>query len=126
MKYLDHDRVLEQFLRITGMRAEDFSHTALLENAEGYVISHLCASADQLDDSGRAYCEYAAAAVAVYDYAFELCLKEKRVMSETGEVALKREDGGLLETAAELRANALRQLEQCGLAEYGDFAFIGV
>ena len=32
----------------------------------------------------------------------------------------------LLETAAELRANAFRQLEKCGLAEYGDFAFIGV
>lgn len=126
MKILDHDKVLAHFLRMTGMEAEDFSHAALFDNAESFLLSHLNVSGESLDAGQTALCEYAAAAVAVYDHAFELCLRERRVMSETGEVVLKREDRSALETAAELRQNAMRLLASAGIADIGDFAFMGV
>lgn len=126
MNYLNYDGVLAQFLRITGMRAEDFSHISLLENAENYVISHLSVTPETLTEDRLSACEYAAAAVAVYDYAFELCLKERRVMSDTGEVSAERADGSLIDTARAMREDALRQLAALGIAEHGGFAFMGV
>lgn len=126
MKYLDYDKTLNQFLRMTGIPMIEFSYADLLDTAEEYVISHLSESAENLSEIQLSACEYAAAAVAAYDYAFEVCLKDRRVMSDTGEVSLQKENRELIKTASELKKNALKQLTFFGIAELDDFAFLGV
>jgi hypothetical protein len=113
-------------MRITGMAASDFSQSAILENAADYIVSHLSVSPDTLNDRQLSLCEYAAAAVAVYDYSFELCIKKLPVMSENGEVSVQREDSALIDKARILRKNALDGLAAAGLSQLSDFAFMGV
>lgn len=126
MNYFNYDGVAENFMRITGISANDFAHSALLENAADYVVTHLSVSPESLNENQLLLCEYAAAAVAVYDYAFELCLKDRPVMSENGNVTLRNEDSSLLEKARLLRSEALNRLSAADLTEPQNFAFMGV
>ncbi|MCD8095929.1 MAG: hypothetical protein LUE12_07360 [Ruminococcus sp.] len=126
MQYLSFDNVKEIFLRTTGVSEDDFEHSQLLENAEDFVLSHLSVSYDELTSVQVSLCEYAAAAVAVYDYSFELYLRQQAVMSESGEVTLTRADKYQLEASGRMRSNALKQLYCAEIAEPKDFAFIKI
>ena len=126
MQYLDYDRVKSRFLSVTGMPAEEFSEGSIFDNAEQFVLSHLNKAPDELTEGELRLCEYAAAAVAVYDHSMILWLTERPVMSETGKVTAQREKGDILEAASELRREAFGQLTAAGIAAPLEFAFIGV
>ncbi len=127
MKYLDYEKVLAAFLRTTGISENEFRHSLLIENAEIFVISHLSVPPEQLTAEQLSLCEQAAAAVAVYDYTFELCLKRVPVMSENGEVTMKTlADRADLAAVRELRRDSLNRLVTAGIGSSESFAFIKV
>jgi hypothetical protein len=111
---------------MTGITAEEFSHSALICTGADYVIEHLLKSPEELDDGEKALCEYAAATAAVYDYSFELCIKQTRVMSGEGTVSLQRADRAVRDSAYAMRCAAFSRLAAAGLIRARDFAFMGV
>jgi hypothetical protein len=126
VEYLNYDSVLSHFLRLTGMTEVEFSHYTLVCNGADYVISRLCVNPDTLTDSQKSLCEYAAATAAVYDYSFELCLRKKEVMSDTGNVSLETADSKTIDAARTLRQSAFARLSAAGIAKPQNFAFMGV
>jgi hypothetical protein len=126
MEHLDYDRVKSRFLSVTGMSPEDFSEGSIFDNAETFVLSRLCIPPDQLTDPQRKLCEYAAAAVAVYDRSVTLCLSDRPVMSETGRVTAQREKQDVIRAAEQLRSEAFGQLAAAGIAKPQGMAFVGV
>ncbi len=127
MRYLGYEDILASFLRATGMKEEEFRHISLIETAEAFVLSHLNIEPEQLNDMQKILCEQAAAAVAVYDYCFELCLKERPVMSENGEVSIKCGCGAdALAAAKERRDDALSRLVKAKIGAPESFAFLMV
>lgn len=126
MEYLNYDRVKNRFLSVSGAHGEDFSDVGIFDIAEQYVLSRITVPPEKLDERGLKLCENAAAAVAVYDRCISLCLAERPVMSETGEVSVKCRDSGIISRAEQLRREAFIQLSAAGLAAPYDFAFMGV
>lgn len=126
MEYLSYERVKSRFLSVTGMPAEGLAEGSIFDNAEQFVISHLTVSPETLSEEQLKLCEYAAAAVAVYDHSMTLCLTERPVMSESGSVNIQREKQDIIAAAAQLRREAFGQLTAAGLAAPLDFAFVGV
>ncbi len=126
MDYLDYDRVKARFLSVTGMPAEEFSEGSIFDNAEQFVLSHITKAPGELTAGELRLCEYAAAAVAVYDHSVTLWLTERPVMDMTGKVSAQREKQDIVRAAAELRREAFGQLTAAGLAAPLEFAFIGV
>ena len=126
MEYLSYERVKSRFLSVTGMPAERLAEGSIFDNAEQFVISHLTVSPETLSEEQLKLCEYAAAAVAVYDHSMTLCLTERPVMSESGSVNIQREKQDIIAAAAQLRREAFGQLTAAGLAAPLDFAFVGV
>ena len=126
MEYLNYDRVKARFLSVTGMPADEFTEGSIFDNAEQFVLSHLSKPPEELDRHELKLCEYAAAAVAVYDHCMILRLTDRPVMSETGKVTAHREQKDIMQAAAELRREAFGQLTAAGIAAPLEFAFIEV
>lgn len=117
VKYLNFDNVKTVFMRTMGMEGEDFCHTDILENAEKLLLLKINRSGSALDSEQKELCEYAAACCAVYECSFEACLKEQAVMSENGEVKLKRAGTELVAAAELMRKNAFEKLAAAGLID---------
>ena len=126
MEYLDYENIVSEFLRITGLKQEQFEQESLISSGTAAVMFMLKVSADELTEFQRGLCEYAAAAVAAYRFAAEKCLTERPVMSENGEVSLSPCDIKAVQAAREVRERALRLLCTAGIADYGDFSFEAV
>ena len=126
MEGFDYYRIQEHFLRITGLKADEFDCGGLIEYAAKRLELTLNADISQLDGIRLDACEYAAAADAAFDHAFEECLRARAVMSENGEIHNKRADETLIEAAMKLRLNAHQRLVSLGLCKPESFAFIGV
>lgn len=126
MEYLDYDRTVSQFLRITGTSGGEFEHSALIENGIGAVVSRLKKDPAELDGEQLRHCEYAAAAVAAYEYAAEQCMKERPVMSENGSVSIRTGSLDAVKAAREIKRQAIDLLCVLGLADRGDFIFTAV
>lgn len=126
MAELSYDGIYEEFMRITGLSEDEFSYGSLIENASQYISSRLKSDIEELSEAQENLCVYAAAAVAVYDYAFEARLKRIQVLSENGSVISERPGTDIENTASKLRFTAIRQLASAGLTDPDDFAFIGV
>lgn len=126
MKYLNYDRIKSRFLAFTGSEAGKSVAAQLFDDAEEFVLEHLNVSPEQLDEGQKSLCEYAAAAVAVYDHSVMLSIAERPVMSKHGEVSIAAADSSVLSAASELRKEALERLSAAGLTEPHGFAFIGV
>ncbi len=126
MEYLDYGNIVDQFLRITGVKAEEFAQEALVGSGAASVMSMLTVSAGELTEFQLKLCEYAAAAVAAYRFVNERCLTSQPVMSENGTVSVRPGDEKAVKAACELRERSLRLLCTAGIADYGDFAFTAV
>ncbi|SDA11694.1 hypothetical protein SAMN02910447_00460 [Ruminococcus sp. YE71] len=126
MEYLDYENIVEQFLRITGLRSAEFAQEALIGSGAASVLSKLTVTAAELSEFQRGLCEYAAAAVAAYKYVTEKCVTERPVMSENGEVKMACGDLEAVKAARELREQAVRMLCVAGIADYGDFMFAAI
>lgn len=126
MEYLNFDRVRSRFLSVSGARGEDHSDVGVFDLAEEYVLGRINIPPEQLDGRGLKLCENAAAAVAVYDRCIALCLAERPVMSETGEVSVEYRDSRIISHAEQLVRDAFIALSAAGLAAPYDFAFMGV
>lgn len=126
MEYLDHDRTVSQFLRMTGISGCEFEHEALIENGASAVITRLRKDPSELEEDQLRKCEYAAAAIAAYEFAAEQCMKETPVMNENGKVSIRLGSVEAVRAAREIKRQAIDMLCLLGLAERGDFLFTAV
>lgn len=75
----------------------------------------------EIDQYQASCCEYAAAAQAAYEHAYEYASAERLAMSETGAVHRAQTGSSCIEAAKQLRDHAFAQL--AGIGEDPDFIF---
>ena len=120
---MDYDRIQQIFMDITGVDAEHFKYRQMIENGRQLVTSRLKVDVGSLDQVKIGCCEYAAAACAAYEYACADAATERPVMSENGEVVVRRGSAELADAMKKLRASAFDMLAAAGLTNGGGFAF---
>lgn len=123
---MDYDRIQQIFMDITGIDAEHFRYRQLIENGRQLVTSRLKLPISSLDPVRIGCCEYAAAACAAYEYACADAVSERPVMSENGEVVIKRGSADLADAMKKLRTSAFDLLTAAGIINGGGFAFKAV
>ena len=122
---MDLEDILEMFCDITGADGTDTSLTPLIMGGLELVQSRLTVDEETIDTTGIMCCEFAAAAAAAYEYVCIRADKETPVMSENGEVKIRRSFPELVKDMMKLRESAFGVLAAAGLISSG-FAFRAV
>lgn len=115
--------ITDIFQSISELPDEDIqNYSDTINDAKSFIEKKLIASPVKKDDIKR--CEYAAACVAYYDYTVLSLMKEKRGITLTGSATESLNLNQRLESARELRNNALISISD--LTEDMDFIFASV
>lgn len=122
MENISFDNTMSIFCRITGIDKTSPEWSQTIENAVSYIRQKLCVT--ELDSVAAARCEYAAAAVAVYDYTAQRQLSDRILLTENGTAYNGAYSPKSLEAAQSFRKYALANLR--GLVGDDEFLFAGV
>lgn len=115
--------ITDIFQCISELPDEDVqNYSDTIDDAKNYIEKKLVTSPVKKDDIKR--CEYAAACVAYYDYTVLSLMKEKRGITLTGSATESLNSNQRLESARELRNNALIGISD--LTQDMDFIFASV
>lgn len=115
--------ITEMFQSISELSDEEVqNYTDMIDDARDFIERKLAADLENEDDIKR--CEYAASCVAYYDYTILSLMKEKRGITLTGSATEALNSDERLESARELRKNALIRISD--LIEDIDFIFASV
>lgn len=123
---MDTSSIKQMFCDITGVSSTETRYDQLILNGETLVRSQLTADESDIGETGTLCCEFAAAASAAYEYACITADNERPVMSENGEVRVRRSFPELVKDMEKLRDSAFGVLAAAGLADSGGFAFLAV
>lgn len=122
---MDFDRVKQLFMDITGVGAEDFRFRHLISNGILIVRAMLKAEEENLTEDEKGLCENAAASWAAYEFACVDIGRETPVMSENGEVAVRRGSVDFISSMNIYRELAFSSLALAGLID-SSFVFRAV
>lgn len=115
--------ITDIFQSISELPDEDIqNYSDTINDAKSFIEKKLIAPPVKKDDIK--ICEYAAACVAYYDYTVLSLMKEKRGITLTGSATESLNSNQRLESARELRNNALISISD--LTEDMDFIFASV
>ena len=123
---MDTSEIKQMFCDITGVSSAETRYDQLILNGETLVLSRLTVAESDIGETGTLCCEFAAAASAAYEYACIAADTERPVMSENGEVRIKRSFPELVKDMEKLKDSAFGVLSAAGLTERGGFAFLAV
>lgn len=120
---LNHYKIKEYFLKLTGITEESFAQQSILENAAEYIEHRI--TRRMLSEAQADRCEYAAAVCAAYDYILSRNLEEKIVITQDGNAVLDYKDDGSISAALELKKSVLDSIQNIIRTDNFSFSAIG-
>lgn len=123
MIQLNHLKIKNYFLKLTGITESEYNQESIVENAAEYIESRI--TRHMLSDSQAERCEYAAAVCAAYDYILSRNLEEKITVTQDGNAVYDYKDEGSVSAAYELKKSVLASINNLIGKDNFKFSAIG-